>query len=93
MFNKINGIKLYREPRNSKSNYWLQTIILNKNISYLKNEILRACHKNLILARPTWKLISELKPYKKKQRMNLSGAKDIYNRVINLPSSQNLIIK
>ena len=41
--------------------------------------------------RPAWKLISELKPYKKKQKMNLAGAKNIYNTVINLPSSQNLI--
>ena len=40
-----------------------------------------------------WKLISELGPYKKKQKMNLKGAREIYNRVINLPSSQSLIGK
>lgn len=43
--------------------------------------------------RPVWKLISDLKPYMKKQKMNLSGAKEIYDRAINLPSSQSLILK
>ena len=39
------------------------------------------------------KLISDLKPYKNSQKMNLSGAKEIYNRIINIPSSQSLILK
>ena len=39
------------------------------------------------------RLINELKPYRKKQKMNLSGAKEIYNKIINLPSSQSLVLK
>ena len=39
------------------------------------------------------KLISELKPYRKYQKMNLSGEREIYNKIINLPSSQSLILK
>ena len=41
--------------------------------------------------RPAWRLISELKPYKKKQKMNLDGSRKIYKQVINLPSSQALV--
>ena len=93
VFNKIKGISLYKEPENANSNYWLQTLILNKNYSSLKNKILKESHKKLIYTRPVWKLISELKPYKKNQKMNLSGAKEIYNRIINIPSSQSLILK
>jgi len=93
VFNKIKGISLYKEPKNANSNYWLQTLILNKNHSSLKNKILKESHKQLIYIRPVWKLISELKPYKKNQKMNLSGAKEIYNRIINIPSSQSLILK
>ena len=93
VFNEIKGISLYKEPKNANSNYWLQTLILNQNHSSLKNKILKESHKKLIYARPAWKLISELKPYKKKQKMNLSGAKEIYNRIINIPSSQSLILK
>ena len=93
VLNKIKGISLYREPKNANSNYWLQTLILDKKKSILKNKILKESHKKLIFSRPVWKLISDLKPYKKSQKMNLSGAKEIYNRTINIPSSQSLILK
>ena len=93
VFNKIKGISIYRESKNANSNYWLQTLILDKNKSILKNKILKESHKKLIFTRPVWKLISDLKPYKKSQKMNLSGAKEIYNRIINIPSSQSLILK
>ena len=80
--------RIFKEPKNSKSNYWLQTLILDKKYSYLKNKILKETNKNYIFTRPAWKLISELAPYKKNQKMLLPVAKEIYNRVINLPSSK-----
>ena len=92
-FEKEEGVSIYKERKNSQSNYWLQTMILNKQNSYLKNKILKKCHQKSIYARPAWKLISELKPYKKNPKMNLSGAKEIYNKIINLPSSQSIILK
>jgi aminotransferase in exopolysaccharide biosynthesis len=93
VFNKMKGISLYKESNNANSNYWLQTLILDKNNVNLKNKILKESHKKLIYTRPVWRLISELDPYKKNQKMNLSGAKEIYNKIINLPSSQSLILK
>ena len=92
-FKNIKGVSLYVDPKNSNSNHWLQTLILNKRNINLKNKILKESHKKLIFVRPAWKLISELKPYRKYQKMNLSGAKEIYNKIINLPSSQSLILK
>ena len=92
VFKKIEGISLYKEPKNANSNYWLQAIIIN-NKNILKNEVLKISHKKMIYMRPVWKLISDLKPYKKNIKMNLSGAKEIYNKTINLPSSQSLILK
>lgn len=91
IFQKIEGVKLYTEKKFSKSNYWLQTIILDQKKSHLKNKLIKEGHKKKIYMRPAWKLITELKPYKKKQKMNLSGAQNIYKTVINLPSSQKLI--
>ena len=82
---------IFKEPKNAKSNYWLQTLILNKKYSYLKNKILKETNKNYIFTRPAWKLISESIPYKKNQKMLLPVAKEIYNRVINLPSSKKII--
>ena len=93
VFKKIKGVSLYKQPKNANSNYWLQTLILHNNNINLKNKILKKSHKNLIYIRPAWRLISELKPYKKKQKMNLSGAKEIYKKIINLPSSQSLVLK
>ena len=93
VFNKMKGISLYKGSNNANSNYWLQTLILDKNNVNLKNKILKALHKKSIYARPVWRLISEHKPYKKNQKMNLSGAKEIYSKIINLPSSQSLVLK
>lgn len=93
IFKKIEGVQLYSEKKYSKSNYWLQTLILKKKYSHLKNKLIKAGYKRKIYMRPVWKLISELKPYKKHQKMNLSGAKNIYQTVISLPSSQSLIRK
>jgi len=92
IFKKIKGVSVYKEPKNAHSNYWLQALILNNNI-FIKNKILKETHKKLIYTRPVWRLISQLKPYRSKQKMNLSGAKEIYRRTINLPSSQSLILK
>jgi perosamine synthetase len=89
----INGISLFKEPKNAKSNYWLQTLILDKKNSKFKNKILKEFHKKKVFSRPTWQLISDLKPYRNNQKMDLSIARDIYKRSINIPSSQKLIIK
>ena len=59
----------------------------------MKNKLIKAGHNQKIFMRPVWKLISDLSPYKKKQKMNLEGAREIYKRVINLPSSQSLMGK
>ena len=90
---KIKGVSLMKEPKESKSNYWLQTIILDKSEASLKNKLLSNLHKQKIFSRPVWKLISELKPYKNCQKMNLSGSKEIYKRAINIPSSSDLVLK
>ena len=89
----IKEINIFKENINSKSNYWLQTLILENKYKHLKNKILNHFFSKKIYARPVWRLISELKPYKNKQKMNLNGAKEIYDRVINLPSSSKLITK
>ena len=92
-FKSIEGASIFKENKYSKSNYWLQTLIIDKNHKNLKNRILNYCHKKNFYLRPVWKLISSLKPYQSKQKMNLSGAKDIVDRAINLPSSQDIFLK
>jgi aminotransferase in exopolysaccharide biosynthesis len=92
IFDNVKGVTLFKESLNTKSNYWLQTLILDKENIKFKNKILKLAHRESIFIRPAWKIASDLKPYKKKLKMNLSGAKDIYDRVLNIPSGQDLIL-
>ena len=89
----INEIDLYSEKKYSKSNYWLQAIILKNNYEKLKYPLLAELHRRGVGARPVWKLISTLKPYRKFPKMNLSGSNKIYLKVINLPSGPGILLK
>jgi perosamine synthetase len=89
---KINFVKIMKEPVDCKSNYWLQTILVNQNMINKKDYIINFLNKNGYGARPAWKLISELKPYKHNQKMNLSNAKNLQKRIINIPSSPKILI-
>ena len=90
-FKKLNYIKLLKEPKNSKSNYWLQTIILEKKHKYLKKFLLKETNSSGIITRPIWKPMHKLKHLKKYPKMELKVAEDIYSRAINIPSSPNLM--
>ena len=39
-FNNLIGIRIFREGKNLKSNYWLQTLILDNKYKNLKNKLL-----------------------------------------------------
>ena len=91
IFKNIDGVKIFKEKKNSRSNYWLQTLIFEKNFNHIKNKLIKAGYQKKIYMRPVWRLISELKPYRNCQKMDLSGAKNIYKNVINLPSSSKLL--
>ena len=82
-----------KEPKFSKSNYWLHTLVLYKGNFKLRNKILNILHKNRIKVRPAWKLIHTLKPFSKFPRMNLSQSIALEKKIINLPSSPSLKIK
>jgi perosamine synthetase len=90
-FANIEGIKLFCEPKNSQSNYWLQTLILDENQSKNRNKLLEATNSAGIMTRPIWVPLSELAPYKDSPRMDLSTALALERRIVNIPSSPSLI--
>jgi perosamine synthetase len=90
MFHNNEYFQIFREKLFCKSNYWLQTLILSKKYSKYKNTIIKDLNNKKIQARPVWKLIHTLKPYKKMPKMNLANSEDFYKRIINIPSSANL---
>jgi len=86
-FSKNANITIIKNPINSKSNNWLNTIFI-KNLSMkTKKEILTTAHKNKIYLRPVWRPLHKLSHFKSMPRMNLDQANIIYASCINLPSS------
>lgn len=86
-FKSIKEIKILKEPKNAKSNYWLQTLILDKKISKYRDQILNNLNKSGYLLRPVWKPLHKLSYLKNCPKMKLSTTENLEMRIINLPSS------
>ena len=90
-FNNLNGVSLIREPIGCRSNYWLQAILLNPQFISSRDQILERTNEIGISTRPAWDLLTTLKPYKDFPSMDMAQADELAKRVINLPSSPQLI--
>ena len=87
---QVDGVALFREPPGTRSNYWLQTLLLDKNQVDQRDEVLEALNDNGIMARPAWTLLPSLKPFLGCPSAPLTGAKLLEQRIINVPSSAGL---
>ena len=74
-----------KEPENSKSNYWLNTIIL-KDQRY-RDLFLEETNSNGIGTRPIWTLMHKLSIFENCQSGNLKNSEWLEERVVNIPSS------
>lgn len=92
-FKSVKGLKIVSEPNGCHSNYWLQTLILDPENCKYRDDILNATNAAGYMTRPAWSLISEMDVYSSCPRMNLDCANSLVNRLINIPSSSNLIDK
>ena len=93
IFAKLLFLKILDEPNKSRSNFWLQTLVLNKEYKNLSNKIIKNLNLNKIYVRPGWELMVNLKHFSKYPRMDSLTAKNTYKRIINIPSSSFLINK
>ena len=84
-FSTQNEIQFVKEPKNSKSNYWLQAIIMNN--SEQRDQFLEYTNKNGVMTRPIWRLMNELEMFKNAQCSSLVNAKYLEQRVVNISSS------
>lgn len=78
-------IDFIKEPTNSTSNYWLQSVIVKD--MQKRDEFLDYTNRNGVMTRPIWKLMNELEMFKDSQCTNLDNAKYLEERVINITSS------
>ena len=86
-FSTVPHARIVEEPEGCRSNYWLQTLVLDESVAGQRDEILGATNDAGFMTRPTWTLMHRLKPYLGCPKMNLSVAESLAGRVINLPSS------
>nr|WP_321266996.1 LegC family aminotransferase [uncultured Sulfurimonas sp.] len=84
-FKTKSEIDFIKEPRDAKSNYWLQALILKDEKT--RDEFLDFTNKNGVMTRPIWKLMSELEMFKETQCADLKNSKYLQQRVVNIPSS------
>jgi dTDP-4-amino-4,6-dideoxygalactose transaminase len=87
---EISNVKIVKEPKNCKSNYWLQTLHIENSSVEIRDRILKKSHSSGYLTRPAWNLISGLKPFMHFPKMDLSTSEELLKGLINIPSSSNL---
>ena len=90
-FKNIKEVSILSEPQNCTSNYWLQTLILKFPNIQLRNDILKYSAKNKISTRPAWELMHYINYLKKFPKMNLENSEEMFKKIINLPSSSQLV--
>ena len=73
------------EPINSKSNYWLNSVLLGSKGA--RDEFLKYSNENGVMTRPVWTLMNKLPMFSDAQCGDLKNAEYIEDRLVNLPSS------
>ncbi len=86
-FKKYSEFILLDQPKNCKSNFWLNTIILKNNSMKVRNNIIKKLNQYDVQARPCWKLLHKLKQFSNYPQMNLSISEKLEKNIINIPSS------
>ena len=84
-FFKSIDYNFFKEPKNCKSNYWLNSIILKDKIQ--RDQFLEETNSNGVMTRPIWRLMNKLPMFKDAQRDDLKNSEWLDERVINIPSS------
>lgn len=83
-FRDISGIDYFDEPKNCKSNFWFNTLLLENEEAKLN--FLEYTNNNGIMTRPVWKLMNELDMFKNCETDDLKNTFCFASRVVNIPS-------
>ncbi|MEN4045776.1 LegC family aminotransferase [Sulfurimonas sp. NW15] len=84
-FKQFDDIDFIKEPKDAKSNYWLNAIILKDKKQ--RDTYLKYLNENGVMSRPIWRLMSELEMFQNCQNDGLQNSKFLSERIINIPSS------
>lgn len=85
--NEVEGVSAFAEPAGCRSNYWLNTVILDPLYAEARDELLDALNDAGLMCRPVWTLLHRLPFYARCPRAPLPIAEELERRIISLPSS------
>ena len=91
VFEKVAGVRFYTESKDTHCNYWLNVLLLDESLTLERDSILAMTNDKKIMTRPAWKLLSNFPMFKDHPKMNLNIAESLERRLVNLPSSPNII--
>ncbi len=84
-FEEQADIEFFEEPKECKSNYWLNVILLkDKNA---QQEFIEYTNEHGVMTRPVWCLMNKLDMFKDCQTDDLKNTSWFEERVVNIPSS------
>lgn len=89
-FQDVAGVRLVSEPKGSRSNYWLQALLLDRESAGERDVVLTATNDAGLMTRPIWVLNHRLPAFSSSPRMPLTIAESLEQRIINIPSSAQL---
>lgn len=82
------GLHFVVEPKGARSNYWLNALLLKDRVE--RDSFLEETNSNGVMTRPIWTLMPDLPMYKNCLITDLSIARNLSDRVVNIPSSVRL---
>jgi perosamine synthetase len=89
-FADVQGATVLREPSFAKSNYWLNTLLVEGGVEQ-RDAVLEASHAAGFMLRPAWEPLHRLPMYRDCPAMPLRVAERLAEQLINLPSSAHLV--
>lgn len=81
----VEGVRLFKQPVNSESNYWLQTLILDGSVD--RDQVLAFLNEQGLMSRPIWQPMHELEMFKQCPTMDLNMTNSLKKRIVNIPST------
>lgn len=82
------GIKFVREPKDARSNYWLNAVLLPDRES--QQRFLLETNDNGVMTRPVWELMNRLPMFEECATDGLENTQWLADRIVNIPSSVRL---
>jgi len=89
-FSQVNGVTILQESISTKSNYWLNALILEKPDRDFVGKLIEAAYEHQYGLRGLWTPMHQLPMYADCPKMDLTCANTLFDSVIALPSSSSL---